>query len=225
MMNLFQQLKNVVERLQREKVKFALAGGLATSTYRAEKRTTEDLDLLIYAPLQSEAIARKILTDLNLDIREARKANLQGGPRHAMRRGSSPLCILVGRKDGEIGVDFILPDMPWFESALERAQQNIIELGHVNLPAITVEDVILAKFFSLSNDSSRFKDADDIKSIFQVNHSFDFEYLTLQMKKLEQIVPPSVEKIVPHILLKTSKKVRKNIVNKFKNKFSSTQKF
>ncbi len=213
-MNLIQRLETVATLLTSKKVYFALAGGLATSIYRKEKRTTENLDFLIYRENQSEKIARTILSELNLEVREARKANLEGGPVHAIKRNSSPIYILVGRKDGEIGVDFILPEMPWSKQALERAQSNLTTFNIIDLklPCLTVEDILIAKFYSLGNDSSRHKDADDIQSIFKNDNPIDFSYLTAQMMALDLCVPRAAEKSVPAILLKTSKTIRRNIV-------------
>jgi len=204
----------LVERLKREKVRFALAGGLASSTYRKKKRVTDDIDFLIYSESGSEKMARKILNEFGLEIREARQANLEGGPKHAIRRQTSPLWILIGRKDGELGVDFILPDMPWFPKALERAQSNRLKFGNLEIPCLTLEDVIIAKFFSLSNDSTRFADADDIKSIFESQSNVDLGYIVSQMVPLELGVPLSVQKLVPPALLKASKKLRKASLNK-----------
>jgi len=187
--DLIERLQKISKLLDTKEITYALAGGLATSIYRNEKRTTEDLDFLLYSSSGSEKIAKDILISLNLEVRETRKASLEGGPRHAVKRNSTPACILVGRKEGEIGIDFIMP----------------------GIPCLTVEDLILAKFYSLENDASRFKDADDIQSIFQTGQSIDLSYICGQMLDLKQVVPRSVEKIVPPILLQTSKSVRKNI--------------
>lgn len=213
-MDLLEQASRLIERLKKEKLKFALAGGLASSTYRKNKRTTDDLDFLIYSESGTEARAREILTDFGLEIREARKANLEGGPRHAIKRKSSPLYILIGRKEGLVGIDFILPDMPWFQRALERAQSNQLKFGNLNLPCLSVEDVLIAKFYSLSNDSTRFSDADDIKAIFESQPNIDMGYMVSQMLELTIGVPLSVEKLVPLQILKASKKMRKSILNK-----------
>ncbi|PIR22717.1 MAG: hypothetical protein COV44_06070 [Deltaproteobacteria bacterium CG11_big_fil_rev_8_21_14_0_20_45_16] len=213
-MDLVEQARLLVERLREERLLFALAGGLASSTYRKNKRTTDDLDFLIYSETSSEGAARKILTDFNLQIREARKANLEGGPKHVVRRKSSPLYILVGRKEGHVGIDFILPAMPWFQKALDRAQSNVLKFGSLEIPCLTLEDMIIAKFYSLSNDSTRFADADDIKAIFESQPKADLGYIVSQMIALEIEVPLSVEKLVPSQLVKASKKIRKAFLNR-----------
>lgn len=218
---MIKKLKLVLQIMKTERVQFALAGGLATSVYRFQKRTTDDLDFLIYSDEHSESTARKILNDLGYSVSEARKANLEGGPQHSLKRKTTPLCILVGRKEGEIGLDFILPNMPWFRSAFDRAQSNVIDFGIAKIPCLTVEDIILSKFYSLQNNSSRFMDADDLKSVFEKTHKLDLAYLTGQMRALEFMVPLSVEKFAPPILLTTSKNIRKSIRTRLTRKSKS----
>lgn len=215
-MNLLEQAQLLIARLKKEKLHFALAGGLASSTYRKNKRTTDDLDFLIYSESNTESKARRILTDFDLEIQEARKANLEGGPKHRIKQKSSPLYILIGRKKGKVGIDFILPEMPWFQKALKRAQSNRLKFGNLELPCLTVEDVIVSKFYSLSNDSTRFSDADDIKAIFESQSNIDLGYIVSQMIELDIEVPLSVEKLVPIQLVKASKKIRKSFLNKTK---------
>ncbi len=72
-----------------------------------------------------------------------------------------------------------------------------------------MEDVILAKFFALKNDPSRFNDLDDLKSIFLANHPLDLGYLAGQMQKLSLTVPPLIEEIAPKGLQLASKKRKK----------------
>lgn len=221
-MNLIEQLETVIKYFNRENIRFALAGGLATSIYRTEKRLTEDIDFLVLAHddhiniQKTEAMARKVLTDLHLDIREARLANSQGGPRFAIKRGTSPLVILVGRKEGVVGVDLILPTMPWFNEALARAQYSLIDFSIGKIPCLTVEDVLIAKFFSLNNDSTRFKDADDIQSILASKNEIDFSYLVSQMNRLKLQIPLAVEKIVPPVLRQASKFIRREIAKQLR---------
>jgi hypothetical protein len=211
MMDLLNQTELVVARLKKEKLKFALAGGLASSIYRKSKRTTDDLDFLLSSEANSEESARQILKDFGLKITEAHKSDLENDTRH---KKSSPLYILIGRHEGSVGIDFILPSMPWFQKALERAQENILKFGSLDLPCLTAEDIIIAKFYSLYNDSTRFSDADDIKTIFADNPDLDLGYIVSQMQLLGITVPLAVEKVVPPILLKTSKKMKKKFLKR-----------
>ncbi|MCC6933199.1 MAG: hypothetical protein IT292_08095 [Deltaproteobacteria bacterium] len=107
------------------------------------------------------------------------------------------------------GVDILLSTIPWVPEAVRRAQNNLLDFGFGPIPAITVEDIIMAKFVSLANASGRDKDVDDLKSIFKATKDIDLKYLIGQMTKLEVGVPPAVNKTAPEILLKVSRDIKK----------------
>ena len=216
-MTIIDRLKEVVGLLEQSGTRYALAGGLAASCYRTEERTTKDIDIIIFTEGSLEDTAAELLTKLNLTPGYARQADLKGGPLFAIKNKSTPVYIVVGRnaKDSSIiGVDFILPTMPWATDALERAQQHRINMGFGELPIITVEDVIIAKLFSVGDKSDRFKDLDDLQSIFRAHHKFDYNYLNGQMLKFELALPEVLEKDAPEDLLWISKTVRKAIRKK-----------
>lgn len=206
-MNLSEQLKAVVELIQNHRVRYALAGGLVASIYRQSIRMTADVDLLIL----SEARAREILKARGLEISEIRKAQLEGGPLHAIKSKSSPILLIAGRpsKVGtSIGVDFLLPGFPWFEKALERGEKNQVDFGFAKIPCLTAEDIILSKLYSVSNRADRFQDLDDIKDIFLAQRNLDLNYLSSEMRQLKLRVPVSLKDWVPDVLWKTSKTVQ-----------------
>lgn len=208
-MNFKDFFKKIVEVLERKKVRYALAGGLIASVYRREERLTKDLDFLIFAEPGTQQKAADIIRSFDLEVHLIRKAELEGGPLFAVKRGRSEPWILAGRGDkdvSKIGLDFILPAMPWFQSALKRAEQNKIDFGFGKVPSLTVEDVILSKFFSLKNDASRFNDLDDLKSIFLACHPLDLGYLAGEMQKLALSVPPPIGEMAPTALRLVSKK-------------------
>lgn len=194
-MNLKEFFAKVVVVLKKEKVRFALAGGLVASLYRQEERLTKDLDFLILAESHTEQKAIHIIRSLGLNPSVIRRADLEGGPP----------WMVAGRKEAAIGLDFILPEMPWFQSALMRAEQNLIDFGFGKpesgkVACLSIEDVIVAKFFALKNDSTRFNDLDDLKSIFLGKHPLDLDYLSGQMQRLGLVVPEPIQKIVPKAL-------------------------
>mgnify|MGYP001575718277 CR=1 FL=1 len=193
-------LKNVVELLQKENVRFAVAGGMAASLYRLEERTTKDLDFLIFVEGKSEQKAQEIIGRFNLNATLVRRANLEGGPLHAIKRNSTEPMIVVGRKEKEIGLDFILPTMPWFENALNRAEHNVIDFGPVKAPTLKVEDVIIAKLYAVKNSSSRFQDLDDLKSIFEAGRVLDLNYLDDEMRRLDLKLPKQIVEFAPEKL-------------------------
>jgi hypothetical protein len=202
--------KEVIQRLKNKNLRFAIAGGLVASLYRNQERLTKDLDLLILAPTKTQEVAEKIVKSFDLKPNIIRKADLEGGPHFAVKRKNTEPYMIVGRsKDNtEIGLDFILPSMPWFEEALNRAETNCVDFGFGPIPSLKVEDVIIAKFYSANNDVTRFKDLDDLQSIFLASHELDFDYLCGQMQRLNLKVPKQIEASVPKVLLLISKKIK-----------------
>lgn len=210
-MDLKSFFKEVVSRLEREKVRYALAGGLVASLYRKDERVTNDLDFLILAESQSDKKASQIIGSFGLKPTIIRKADLEGGPLFAVKRGNTTPYIIAGRAEkdpSKIGLDFILPEMPWFESALDRAEQNRINFGFGPVPSLTVEDLMIAKFFSLKNDARRFNDLDDLKSIFEAGHNLDLAYLCGQMRKLNLVVPKELKTFSPKSLYLVSRRAK-----------------
>jgi|GEM_PF-770610 len=211
-MNLIEFFKEVVKVLQRSDVEYALAGGLVASMYRENERTTNDLDFLILAEKGTQEAAASIIKKFKLVPHIIRSADLEGGPLFAIKKKNTAPYIIAGRakkEDQKIGLDFILPSMPWFDEALKRAQYNKIDFGFGPIPSLTKEDVIISKLYSLRNDPTRFNDLDDLKSIMQAGHTIDMPYICGQMQKLKLSVPDSLKDIVPRPILMTSKRIIK----------------
>ena len=207
-------LKAVVKRLREEKAQFALAGGMATSIYRKEERTTRDIDMLILSGTDTLILAKEIIEDFGLHAGVARKADLEGGPHFAVKRKRTAPFLMVGRSKEDPdkpGLDFILPDMPWFNNALERAQHNQIDFGFGAIPCLSVEDVILAKFYALKNNETRFRDLDDLQSIFAADHDLNLAYVSDQMFQLELPLPKAIVAEAPEALRKSSKALRRQL--------------
>lgn len=210
-MKIAEQLEAVVAQLHANKVRYALAGGLVASLYRKSIRMTADVDFLLFSASHPETQARKILKTLGLEISEIRGAQLEGGPLHAIKNKSTPIFLIAGRprEPGTgIGVDFLLPGFPWFEKALEHAEKNRVDFGFGKIPCLTAEDILLSKFYSVSNRQDRFQDLDDIKDIFLADRTLDLNYLSAQMRELKLKVPSQLKDHVPDILWKTSKSLR-----------------
>jgi hypothetical protein len=211
-MTLQELLAEAVQLLGREKARYALAGGLAVSIYRPQPRTTNDVDFLILTKTNPEKTASRIIEHAGLKPHVVRKADLEGGPLFAIKRKNTAPYIIVGRKENEPnepGLDFLLPLIPWFASALSRAEHNRIHFGKLNIPTLTVEDVILSKLYSASNDSKRFEDLGDLKAIFQANHSLDLAYITEQMRAHGFRLPQVIEEFAPDTLRKISKSIKR----------------
>lgn len=213
-MNLTQFFKDVVKALKDRGVDYALAGGLVASVYRKNERLTNDLDFLITSKAGTEKTATSIIRQFKLVPHTVRNADLAGGPLFAIKKKNTTPYIVAGRPkkdDKAIGLDFILPSMPWFEEAIKRAQYNKIDFGFGPVPSLTKEDVIISKFYSLKNDPTRFNDLDDLKSIMQAGHEIDMPYICGQMQKLKISVPESLKNIIPKPILMTSKRVLKEL--------------
>ena len=193
---------------------FAVCGGLAVSLYRDQMRVTNDIDLLISGASNLGQIASEIITDLGLTPHLLRKADLDGGPLFAIKRKSTEVCVIVGRMPGQldaIGLDFLLPSIPWVSDAIVRAQQNGVDYGFGALPTITVEDSIIAKLSSSQRQSGREKDLDDLRSMFRVERELDVNYLAAQLHKFDMRIPETVIKIFPEVLQWSSKKLTKKM--------------
>jgi len=213
-MNLIEFFKDVVKVLEKSDVAYALAGGLVASMYRENERTTNDLDFLIMAEKGTQQAATAIIKKFKLVPHVVRSADVEGGPLFAIKKKNTKPYIVAGRAkkdEHSLGLDFILPSMPWFDEAIERAQYNRIDFGFGPIPSLTKEDVIISKFYSLKNDPTRFNDLDDLKSIMQAGHEIDMPYICGQMQKLQLVVPDTLKGIVPKAILMTSKRVAKEL--------------
>lgn len=212
-MSLIIFLAEVADKLESLRLEYALAGGLAVSLYRVEPRTTKDLDFVISADVRTHEVAKEVISSFGLTPTTARKADLDGGPLFAIKRKSSPPCIVVGRNKGDaeaLGLDFLLPELPWAPSALARAQSHLVDFGIRKIPTLTVEDVILAKLTAAARPGSkRLKDLDDLQSIFSRLEKYDEAYMVGQMRALRLEVPREVLGDVPDDVRLASREVGK----------------
>ena len=212
--DLSQFFRAVVTRLQGEKVSFAVAGGLAMSIYRLEQRLTQDIDIVLLAGEHTLEFAEEFISSFGLTPRIARRADLEGGPKFAIKRKNTKPYIVVGRvvEDANIpGLDFILPAMPWATGALRRAQENRLDYGFGPVPTLTFEDMILAKLQAIRDDSRRFKDFDDLQSAFAAAHPIDLKYLSGAMRVLDLSVPDALKESTPKALWQISRSVEKKM--------------
>ena len=202
-------LEKVVKEFRRRKLEFAIVGGLVASIYRHSARATHDLDFLLFTENAAQKTAEDILKVFNMQGHPLRKADLEGGPMFAIKKKNTPVYIVAGRSKRKgfeaFGLDILLPEIPWAAEAIGRAQLNQIDFGFGPLPCITIEDFLISKFYAISNQSTRFMDMDDIKSIFESHSEIDLSYLGGQMKKLNLSVPKALHGFTPKILLNLTK--------------------
>ena len=207
-MSLDELFRTAVLELRKRNVLFAVAGGFAADLYRREPRLTMDIDLGILTESRGMETAVSVIESLGLRAGIARKADLAGGPLFAIRRGNSEPCMFVGRPAGAAsaeGVDILLPAIPWVRDAVQRAQANNVDFGFGPVPALTLEDVILSKLYSLMAARLRAKDLDDLQSVFDAAHDVDLPYLAGQMRRFEVTVPRAAECFLPVSLVQLSR--------------------
>jgi hypothetical protein len=193
--NLF---KGAVDALRQRGIAFAVAGGFAMDLYRREPRLTMDVDLAIPTPGDDVKTAIAIVESLGLRAGLVREADLAGGPLFAIRRRTTPPCMVVGRPVGNPsgeGVDILLSTLPWVEPALKRAQVNQVDFGFGPVPALTIEDAILSKLYALKR--LRAKDLDDLQSIFEAEPELDIPYLAGQATRLGIEIPRQAAAFLP----------------------------
>jgi hypothetical protein len=214
-MSLESLFKEATRELTAREVQYAVAGGLAASLYRKEPRLTMDVDLVILTEADSVKTAVAVLEAIGLEAGIARQADLAGGPLFAIRRRNTPPCMVIGRLAGKShpeGVDILLPSMPWARDAVLRAQDNKVDFGFGPVPALTLEDIILAKLYALTAGMPRPKDMDDLQSIFEADGiELDTPYLAGQMKRLKLAVPATTEPFLPTELIALSRDVRRSL--------------
>lgn len=177
-----------------------MADGFIASYYRKSPRATSDLDILIYFEKNAADEAEKIIAHFGLKSHLLRKADLEGGPMFAIKKKNMPIFIVAGRAEGHIGLDFLLPSIPWSAKALDRAKYNKINFGFGPIPCITVEDVIIAKFYALNNQTTRYMDLDDLKSIFENQSDINMAYIAQQLKDLKIKIPQEARRFAPKAL-------------------------
>ena len=211
MNQLLATLSEVSKALEAKGLEFALTGGLVASLYRDQPRATNDLDICILsgAKAESQKLGERILKDLGFQVGFARRSDLQRKPQ--MNKKQSPVVMLVGRdqKQEKTGIDFLLETMPWVEEAVARAQEFKIDFGSGPLPTVTIEDFVLSKAFAIQDNPSRYKDLDDLQSIFRNPKSeFDETYLASRFIRYKLGFPRDLEKEAPDFLRVISKKNR-----------------
>jgi hypothetical protein len=212
-MNLSEFFKKVVDEFDAKEISYALAGGMLASVYRKAPRSTMDLDFLIFTKKDHLKISQDLIKGLGLNSYILRKADLEGGPMFAIKKKSTPPMIVAGRAANnqapQMGLDLILPEVPWSEGVVERAQFNKIDFGFGGIPCLTVEDFIISKFYSFNNQSTRFMDLDDLKSVFESDIRLDNLYLCSRVIELKLKIPEVLNPFIPKEILTLIKKQQK----------------
>jgi hypothetical protein len=207
-MKLSEIFKAASEELNNLDCMFAVGGGLAADLYRKETRTTKDADFLFLADGMEIDKGRELLEKLNLGVGEVKLHQLTRSP--SMNKKSKEVYMLVGRagEEGMPGVDLLLPPFPWFANAIRRAQSNLMDFGFGPVPTLTAEDIILAKLFA-----NRYKDLDDVQSIFEAKKPLEIGYLAAEMDRLGFSFPLDLARIAPRELRRFAKRKVQNKIS------------
>ena len=153
---LINHLKKIVKFLNKQKIDYALAGGLAFSAL-VEPRATMDIDIIIM--IKEEQLHG--LTNLLKDEFESIIAHKE--PMHFNLMTIWRVINIID--DREMIFDFILAESKYHKNTIERAFE--IDFFETKLKVITLEDLILLK-----NCAKRFQDIADLDKI---NKAFDEE--------------------------------------------------
>ena len=176
-------LRLVREPLLKGGCRFAVCGGIASSVYRTNFRTTNDIDIALSFPEEKREISEKEFA-MNFLESLGIKNYLGWIPGIATKDDSNVFLVV-----GELGnflpnIDFILPNLPWVRQAVDRAQKNLVDFGFGDIPTVTPEDLIISKVFSLSIEPARVQDQSDIDSILAGKAIRDSAYLEENLRKL-----------------------------------------
>ena len=144
-MDLLDELKKLINRLNEEKIEYALCGGLAMAIY-ALPRATLDIDILIEA--SSLETTRRAVHDLGFTLKDA-PMGFHGGKVHIHRVSK------IEPGTGETLVLDLLIVTPEIKSAWDSRMK--VEWEHGTLSVVSPEGLILLKSFRRSG-----QDQDDI---------------------------------------------------------------
>ena len=163
------QLKRIVQFLNKQKIDYALAGGLAFSAL-VEPRATMDIDLIVM-------IKEKQLNDFK-DLLKHEFESIITHKEPVQFNLVKIWRVINFIEDREMIFDFILAESKFHKNAIERAFE--IDFFGSKLKVITLEDLILLK-----NCANRTQDLADLDKIYETyDDDIDYGYLKFWSGKL-----------------------------------------
>lgn len=177
-MKIFSEFKKVVEILQEYNGSWAVCGGVAASIYRKESRFTNDIDIALidHNGTSAEQIALEITKKLGYKEIIGFLPDIHN-PNQQIK---GLICCRNDNNESFIGIDFLLPIIPWIEKAVTTAQDNKVDYGFELIATITPEDLIIAKLIALKNTPNRKYDEDDIIEILK-SQKLNIDYINEQI--------------------------------------------
>ena len=193
---LLDNLQRTVQALRSESVLWAICGGIAACLYRETPRYTGDIDIA----LTCDDPEKHNLIDIACRVAES----LNYKPLHAYFKTpsgalSQQVGMIAGREDiqgGFVGIDLLLPILPWIDPAVRRAQGNQLDYGFGLAPTIYPEDLIVAKLFALRDAPERIDDLTDILSILKTFKALDCGLIRSEIQNHHLPVPPPIHSLL-----------------------------
>ena len=149
-MDIVSTLSFLLEEFNKQKINYAIIGGLALQS-AGVARATGDIDMLIL--IDDKEKVKEILKNIDYELKHESIDVLN--------------FFSTGQYPGR--VDFIIAHRKYARSMLERTKEVLL-LGLFKAKVIAVEDQIGLKVQSISNDKERyFQDMSDIKLLIKNN--------------------------------------------------------
>lgn len=193
-MKLFQFLKQTCALLSPADGTWMVCGGVAASLYRDVPRFTGDIDFAIIdgPTITAQDRATSVLRKLGY-IPKIGWVTDQNG-----KLINKP-TLVIGREAIEgsfVGIDFLLPSLPWVDLAVKRASSNLLDYGFAMVPTITAEDLIIAKLFAVQGTPGRKFDLDDIETILRASKKIDKLFIKENIVKFGLTPPEDILKLI-----------------------------
>lgn len=148
-MDIVSTLSFLLEEFDKQKLNYAIIGGLALHT-AGVARATSDIDFLVL--IADKEMIKEILKKIDYEL-----------------KFESINVLNFFGKDGQGRVDFLIAHRKYARSMLERAKELPL-FGMFKAKVVTVEDQIGLKVQSISNDKERyFQDMSDIQLLIKNN--------------------------------------------------------
>jgi len=161
-MNFRRVLEFLINEFGREKIEFAVMGGLALQT-AGIVRTTRDIDLIVLS--ENTGTIKEIMRSKGYELLH-----------------ESEDILNFESSDNEWGrVDFLLAHRKYAKAMLQRAEPKALLEGNDKIKVLKTEDVIGLKVQASSNDPGRYlQDMADVRAILKRHR------VTLDMERVRE---------------------------------------
>ncbi|MCB0330876.1 MAG: hypothetical protein KDD70_14495 [Bdellovibrionales bacterium] len=193
-------VKTVRDKVSKFKEQYAIYGGHAANLYRHEPRAVTEISfaLALGSAKKSRKIAEGILAELGYSVDHEWLDGLHS------KTGKTVAVVLGTPPAGEDlqPLHFYVPSLPWVSKGVRRGQGTPHLIDGVEIPAIAVDDLIVAKFHSLTLNPKSKVDLDDLESIFKSETPIEIPYVMGELNMLELTIPKALEGAIPEELQK-----------------------